>query len=200
MMPHVKRTLDVLCAYYSDRDGHPRTLNAVQVTVYADALAKFSPERLESAARDWMKRSKFFPAVSELLELLDPPIDHTVAAQLAWAAVERAVRQVGAYQSIEFEQACIAETVRQVFGSWSHACSYEFDSPGWAQRRQAFMAIFPFVVKQQPEPIVLRGKDSIGYPVLIEQIRGVPEFIEPGDWDEPLAIESPDTKALKEKS
>ncbi len=172
--PHVKKTLDVLAAYYADKEGNAHRLNPVQVTVYCDGLAKYDEATLQAAARQYMRAGTFFPKLSELLNIIAPPVDLKAAAAIAWGVVEKAIRQAGSYQGVTFEQGVIGECVRQVFGTWQRACAFEFDSPGWAIRRQSFMAVFPEVARHEHGPVTLNGLQGHGYPMLIGAVQGVP--------------------------
>lgn len=171
---HVRKTLDVLRNYYANRDGQPHQLNAVQVSVYLDGLAPFSPEELEAAARAWMRDSQFFPRLSDLLNLLSPKIDADALAQVAWARLEREIRRIGAYRGAQFTDAAFGEAVRQTFGSWSAACRFDVDSPGWAIRRQTFCAIFKSLLHRTDlAPVTMMGLHR-DVPVLIGPIEGMP--------------------------
>ena len=174
MTDHVSATLRVLCSYYCDKDGRPRVLNPVQVTVYTDGLLRFSAEQLELAARQWMKESKWFPALSDLLALLEPKADATTAGHLAWTCVERAIRQAGVYRGATFVDGRIGEAMRQTFGSWSTACNFDIDSPGWAIRRQTFLSIFESLRNRQIEPVTLPGIARADAPVLIPALELLP--------------------------
>jgi hypothetical protein len=168
--------LDVLRNYYA-RDGRAHELNDVQLSVYLDGLTPFTPDAFRAASIAWMHRSKWFPALSDLLGLLEPEANPEQQAALAWATFERAVGSVGAYGSVQFADPCIGECVRQVFGSWPIACSFAYDSPGWSQRRQQFMAIFPVLVGRQfsYSPVLAGQHHRIGGGAcLIPHVEGLP--------------------------
>lgn len=190
---HVRRTLDVLRDYYADKDGNKRVMNTTQIGFYVSALARYSPEELRTAAQAWIAKSKFFPAVSDLLELLNPPTDMTALAHQAWATVEAAIRQGGAYRGATFEQGAIGEAVRQTFGTWATACSFELDSPGWAIRRQSFLAVFPVLARREHGPVTLRGLHANVEPYRVPLAAGLPAGKALG---EPEGISRPEAKAL----
>lgn len=174
MIAHVESTLRVLREYYCDKDGRPRVLNPVQITVYTDGLMRFTPDQLEAAARQWMKGSKWFPALSDLLEILEPKLDTTTASHLAWACVERAIRQAGVYRGATFEDGRIGQAVRETFGTWATACSFDVDSPGWAIRRQTFLSIFGSLVPRALPPVTLTGIGRANEPMLIAALEALP--------------------------
>lgn len=171
----VRVVMDRLCEYYADRDGNPRRLNTTQAAVYLAGLGGYAPQELERAATVWMGKSKFFPALSELLEILSPPIDWPAVTNSAWATVEQAIKHGGAYRGAWFAQGAVGEAVREVFGTWPTACSFDFDSPGWAIRRQTFLAVFPSIAQREHEPMVLRGLNANDAPYAVPLVHGLPE-------------------------
>jgi len=97
------------------------------------------------------------------------------AAKLAWTAVERAIRQAGSYRGVTFSDASIGDAVLQVFGSWPAACAYDFDSPGWAIKRQTFLAVFPtLAIRAGSDPVTLSGQHRNATPMLVGHVAGLP--------------------------
>ena len=190
---HVRRMLDVLRDYYADKDGNKRVLNATQITFYSSALARYSPEELSAAAQAWIAKSKFFPAVSDLLEMLNPTTDWPALSHMALATVEDAIRKGGAYRGARFCQGAIGEAVRQTFGTWATACSFETDSPGWAIRRQTFLAVFPALARREYGPVILRGLHANVEPYEANQVAGLPAPKPFGEFGE---VSQPEAKAL----
>lgn len=168
----IRRGVDVLRHYYA-RDGQPYRLNDAQWAAYLDALQPFPAAMLAAAASAWIRQSRWFPAVSDLLSLLAPAVSSEQAAHLAWTTVERALRSVGTYRSVTFEDGAIGETVRQVFGSWPAAGQFDVDSPGWAIRRQSFLALYPVVAARTAGPVTLQGRDRSA-PALVAHVPGLP--------------------------
>jgi len=172
----IKATLDVLCRYYRDKNNEPRQLDDVQIVVYVDGLIEFDPGQLELAARQWMRTSKWFPALSDLRTLIEgPAVDWDALGAIAWTTFERAISAAGIYRGVTFEDPAIGEAVRQTFGSWEHACSYDRDSPGWTVRRQTFLSIFPSVAAKATEPVTLRGLSPVDPPLLVAHVPILPE-------------------------
>ena len=155
-MTHPQMLLQTLCVFYPTQ-GRPHVMNDLQAEVYIAALSRFTPEQLDAAGKRWMLVGKFFPALSELLELLEPRVSAATEAHIAWASVERAIRQAGVYRGATFEDGRIGEAFRQTFGSWATACNFDIDSPGWAIRRQTFMAVFGSLASQAVPPVTVRG-------------------------------------------
>lgn len=171
----VERTMSVLCDYYADKDGRPYRLNATQAAVYTEGLAPFSDAELEAAAREHMRRSQFFPRLSDLLKLLAPATDFQALAHLAWARLEREVRRIGAYRTVSFADPAFGEAVRQVFGSWATACSIDVGGPEWAIRRQTFLQVFPLIAEREElPPVTMGGLHRGGETVVIGHLEGLP--------------------------
>lgn len=171
----VKQVIDYLRDYYADKDGRLRVLNDVQVHAFTNGLQPYTREQVSAAIAAWVKHSKFFPALSDLLALLEPTVDATAQAHLAWTTVERAIRSAGVYRGVTFANGAIGETVKQVFGSWREACSYDMDSPGWAIRRQTFLQVFPALqARDRGRPVTLRGIGEIDAPQAIGAVVGLP--------------------------
>lgn len=175
-LAEVRDGLKLVRNYYA-KDSQPHVLNDAQWAVYIAGLTPFTPDALTHATHTWMQRSKWFPALSDLLDLLRPAeISLETQAQLAWASVENAIRSAGVYRGVSFLNGAVGETVRQVFGTWERACAFDFDSPGWAIRRQTFLATFPAIAQRSTgEPVTLRGLHAGEMPFIVGYITGLPE-------------------------
>jgi hypothetical protein len=172
----VRTVLTNLCDYYRDKNNNPRELSELQMAVYLDGLAEFPADALEISARVWMRKSRWFPALSDLRTLLEEPEPNWgELAHVAWTTIERAIARAGIYQGVTFEDPAIGEAARQVFGSWEHACSYDRDSPGWAIRRQTFIAMFPNIARKATQAVTLRGISRHDKPLLIPHVDAFPE-------------------------
>lgn len=167
--------LKVLRNYYG-KAGQPHELNDVQVAAYMDHLAPYSAAALESAVKQWIASSRWFPSVSDLLAILrGPAMSDEAQAQLAWTTFERALSAAGAYAGATFTNGAIGETARQVFGSWGAACQFSLDSPGWAIRRNTFLALYPAIAARWTgEPVTLRGMAEVAQPMRIGPVAGLP--------------------------
>jgi hypothetical protein len=174
MASHVTATLKILCDYYTDLQGNPRKLNPVEWGAYIDGLSEFPPAALEAAAKQCIRERQWFPKVSELREILTPKTDSKALAELAWASVLQAIRRGGIYRGATFETGAVGEAMRQVFGSWSAACSFDTDSAGWTVRRQSFLAIFPTILNRPTGPVTLVGLHGTENPYQVPALQGAP--------------------------
>jgi hypothetical protein len=88
--------------------------------LYYEALKDLTIEQVEAAASAAFNQLVYFPKPVELRELLNGKASDE--ADLAWAAFQREVSRVGYMRTPSLPEATMA-AVRQVFGSWSMACS-----------------------------------------------------------------------------
>lgn len=166
-----KTVIDALRKHYA-RDGKDYVLNEIQLAFYTKALLPYQPSEGQDAVQRAIAASKYFPAVSELLALLrGPELSPEAQAQLAWTTFERALARAGAYNGVTFEDGAIGETVRQVFGGWWQACQFDLDSPGWAIRRQSFLALYPHLASRVTGEVMFRGLSERYQPVRIASNR-----------------------------
>lgn len=183
----VRQGLSVLRNYYAV-NGKPQVLTDVQLAVYIDGLQRHSLGELEAAARTWMRQSAWFPKLSDLLGLMEgPTVSAEAAAHLAWTTFERSLRRAGAYRGATFMDGAIGETARQVFGSFAAACAFDLDSPGWAIRRQSFLAVYQTLHGRCPEPVTLRGIHPREEPLVIGHVEGLPRLTT-GEPEEPREL------------
>lgn len=172
-MTIVQKFLQKLCEFYPSQ-GRPHVMNDTQIEVYLSALSRFTPEQLDRAGKRVMLSSKFFPALSELLELLEPKTDSKALAELAWSSVLRALRSGGIYRGATFQTGAVGEAVRQVFGTWAAACSFDTDSAGWTVRRTAFLNVFPTLLNRPMGPVTLAGLHGAENAYQVPALEGAP--------------------------
>ena len=113
--------------------SYAATLGDVPVRDLIDACARHLQH---PASAD---EAKFFPSAPTIAAWAAATADD--AAVLAWATFRRAAEDVGAYASIEVEDACAAHALVSVFGSWAAFCAAEAGPAEYA-RRQEFAAAY----------------------------------------------------------
>ena len=180
-MNYVRRIIDSLRAQYA-KDGTPYQLNEVQATNYLRELGRFPEPALESAAAQWQRQSRFFPALSDLLGILEPRVDEKTQAALAWSELEATARRFSnSYRSVKFDDPVLGECVRRVFGSWSRLVLMDQNDPMWASRKNLFLQIYPAMVANPPhgQAVILAGHDGG------RDIQGTVTCTRPGALPEP---------------
>ncbi len=80
------------------------------------------------------------PKPVELRELALGATDD--AAERAWLTYKRLAREVGGYQSPQFDDDVLADTILAVFGSWEHACWQDLTPEMWASKRKEFGRVY----------------------------------------------------------
>jgi len=116
-----------------------KDLTEARVRVYAMDLADLSEEQVTLAIRRLRREgSAFFPQISEIRKQVAPSPDD--AAMLAWSSLQDAASSVGAYASLEVEDAHIATALLRVCGSWSGYCALE--GPALLAKKHEFLAAY----------------------------------------------------------
>lgn len=172
----VASALEVLRNLYADRAGVKPALNDAQRAAWIDTLSPFPAVAMEAAVKAWVRRSAFFPRPSDIFAILRPNVAPETEAHLAWATLERAITSAGRYRGARFVDGAVGETTRQVFGSWGRACMFDYDSPGWAIRRQTFLATYPTIAARwRGGAVALRGDHHSDHPLLVAHVDGLSE-------------------------
>lgn len=165
--------LRAMCECFTDQHGNPRVMTETQIAMYAKRLSVYDRATLVAALERHMERSKWFPALSELVDLIEPKADAKALAELAWLSVQSAMRRGGIYRGATFTTGAVGEAVRLVFGSWADACSMEVDSFAWSQRRGQFLTILPGLLERNIPPVTLGGLHR-GDPYVVPALEGAP--------------------------
>ncbi len=112
--------------------------------IYYAVLGDLSPEQVRAAFLHAIKDSgtDFFPSAPKVRSYAVPSADD--AGLLAWTALGQAAGTVGAYQSLDCDDAAVVVAVRAVFGSWPEFCSQAVDVPtgAWLAKRGEFIAAY----------------------------------------------------------
>ena len=113
-------------------------LTAAGIYVYASALGDFTFKQVRCAFSEAVKTCTFFPSIAELIKILQPTVDD--AALIAWTGFASAAADVGAYSSLETEDAAAGAALAAVFGSWPDYC--EQTDVAVNARRSEFLAAY----------------------------------------------------------
>lgn len=109
------------------------------------ALKDFSLEQVRAASIAILKSRKYasMPTIAEFLEYLgDGPAALEDRALMAATDVLRAVRKVGLYQSVKFEDPVTMAVIERCFGGWVSLCE-NMESEKWFLRDfQKYYSVF----------------------------------------------------------
>lgn len=133
--------------------------SATRIVLYARLLDDLTLAEVATACeRAAREGSGFLPSPGELRRYVRPSADE--AAVLIWNGLAHAADVVGAYAPLAFDDPAAAEAVRAVFGGWPEVCAECDGGPGWAARRQEFIAVYKMAARLAPKadaPRVLPG-------------------------------------------
>jgi hypothetical protein len=119
-------------------EAYGTTLTAGRVKLYAAALADVPLPVLRLACARAVRACRFFPTVAELLAQVQPTAED--AALVAWTGLQQAAADIGAYASLEVDDAAAAEALTTVFGSWPEFCALPDVAHG--AKRAEFLAVY----------------------------------------------------------
>jgi len=99
--------------------------------IYWKALEPFTNDQCQKAFNEIILSSRFFPKPVDIIEAIQGRQENQ--SILAWIKVIRAIRNVGAYQSVKFDDPII-HSVIEVMGGWPALCSGSADDEKWKQK------------------------------------------------------------------
>ncbi len=125
-----------LCTAFS------RNVDEALVEVYWRALSDLPVDAVRAAMDEAIMTQDFMPPPAKLRRFAGQNSNETCAepSDEAFALVARAVREVGSYRAVDFDDPCIHATIRAL-GGWSNFCrapAHEFNT--WTRKR--FVAIY----------------------------------------------------------
>jgi hypothetical protein len=97
-------------------EAYRQTVSEATIRAYEMGLSDLDDQAVERAVDRALRSCKFMSTVAELRELAGVLTPQKRAA-LAWEALRRAMRRVGEYKSISFDDPCITAAVRNL-GGW----------------------------------------------------------------------------------
>lgn len=115
------------------------SLSEQRIRIYADVLGDVPFRELAEAIGRAANTFRYFPSIAEIRQALRPATDE--AALVAWAGLQRAAAEVGAYATLDVEDGAAAYALAHVFGTWPEFCACP-DGPSLAARRHEFVAAY----------------------------------------------------------
>jgi Domain of unknown function (DUF6475) len=116
-------------------DYYAKELSVSAINLYWEGLRSYDFEAIERALWQHTQNpdsGQFMPKIADVTKVLQGRTEDQ--AQLAWSKVDRAVRQIGIYTDVAFDDPIIHRVVADM-GGWVPMCSHDDD--GW-----------PFVAKE----------------------------------------------------
>lgn len=127
----LKRFAEIMTAT-SEVYGKP--ISQIGIDMWFGDLRKYDIRQIYrafQAHRQDPKNGKFMPKPSDIIRHIDGLPDEL--AVNAWAKVIEAIRRVGSWGSVEFDDMAIHQVVTQM-GGWSKLCSMSLDELSFKQR------------------------------------------------------------------
>jgi len=124
---------------------------------YWSILSPFSDAQCKAAFDAAIARCRFFPKPAELLELISGP--ETDKAMLAWLRVDKAVRTIGNYESIDFADDRAINSTIEAMGGWVALCNTS--EAEWKWKRKEFENLYPAMTRRTDHPEYLPGTVEI---------------------------------------
>ena len=110
---------------------YDKTLSPPVVELYWAACKEISLDRLKAAVERHVKdpeRGRFMPRPADIMHFAKPKR----SPALAWSEVVEAMEQIGAYQSVQFEDG-VTNAVIRTMGGWPAICAEDISTP-WVQK------------------------------------------------------------------
>jgi hypothetical protein len=161
-------------------DFYGRDMSAFAVAVWAQACETFDAEQVTKALSAHLmdaERGQFMPKPSDVVRQLQGT--HTDRALIAWGKVLDALRRVGAYTDVAFDDGLIHAAIEDI-GGWIKLCRSGTDELGYTQKR--FCDLYRAYAGRGDVnyPAMLRGEHSLnnfarGFPVAPPVLIGNPD-------------------------
>lgn len=110
---------------------HNKSMSALLIDLYWKVLEPFTDDQCESAFKELIYSSRFFPKPIDFIETINGKQNNKATA--AWIEVIDSIKRIGNYQSVKFSDTVI-HSVIQAMGGWPGLCVMETDEVKWKQR------------------------------------------------------------------
>jgi len=122
--------------------------------LWGEMFKKYSDKQLIKAVGDFLRRGKFFPRVSDIIE----SIEGTSAdeAELAWICLLNKIEREDYYKSVSFPDYPAIGAVVKAMGGWIEICDMKIDEEKWVKKE--FIKMYPIMKKRGDYPDKLIGQ------------------------------------------
>ena len=143
------------------------------IDVWHEALAEFDIEEISKAFSIHVKKSKFLPTISEIIDIIKknkgPQISIEARAQRQWRTVLAAVVTHGRANPPTFTDPITANLVKTQF-RWPYLCDMKQENENWEQKRwcKAYdlaAEVYPNLLQIEVAPQVGKLADNVAKPV-----------------------------------
>lgn len=150
---------------------HGKELSALLNSLYWKTLEPFADVECEAAFKELIFTSKYFPKPADFIEILRGKKEDQAAK--AWIKVIEAVRKIGNYQSVKFNDPII-HSVFAFWGGWGVTADWKESELKWKQKE--FERLYTIMASGKKHPEYLPGYCEIkntadGYDTTAEIIK-----------------------------
>lgn len=107
---------------------HDKTISPLLMELYWKILSPYTDEQCDKAFKELIYSAKFFPKPPEFIDLLQGRTQDVAA--LRWVEVVKALKKIGAYESVTFTDAAINSTI-EAMGGWIRLGDMLEDDEKW---------------------------------------------------------------------
>lgn len=142
-----KEYMATLCEIYD------RSLSRLLTDLYWKILEPFTDQQCESAFKEIIYSSRFFPKPADFIEVLQGT--KKTRATEAWLEALETLKRIGNYESVKFADEAI-HSVIMAMGGWPEFCMMGNDEVKWKQKE--FERLYEIIVGRGGDhPVYLPG-------------------------------------------
>lgn len=166
--------LVILCEVFNDS----KELSPAVESIYWEALKKYSKEQYDTAIKKIISTYVYnnIPKPAVIIKAIDGSIEEQ--GSIAWTYVVQAIRDIGAYQSVIFDDPTINSVIQNFMGGWTALCQTLLEDLHWKEKD--FVVNYA-ICKNNPafdKPEMLCGISMNQIPVLVKTKKEIFKAIE----------------------
>ena len=121
--------------------------------IYWDILKGYSDLNIKKAVIKSIRELKFFPKVSEIIEMIEGNIEDE--AEIAWLILKEKIERHDGYMSVSFPENPVIGSVVEALGGWIRICDTTVKEEKWVKKE--FIKLYPIVKGKSSHPERLPG-------------------------------------------
>ena len=121
--------------------------------IYWDILKGYSDLEIKRAIIGSLRKLKFFPKISEIIEMIEGNIEDE--AEIAWLILKEKIERYDGYISVSFPENPVIGSVVEALGGWIKICDTTIKEEKWVKKE--FIKLYPIMKKKNNHPEQLSG-------------------------------------------
>jgi len=122
--------------------------------LWGKTFKKYTDKQLIDAVGEFLRRGKFFPRVSDIIELIEGTSEDE--AELAWINLIEKIRRKGYYHSVSFHKYPAIGAVVEAMGGWIEISDMKISEKKWVKKE--FIKLYPIMKRRGNYPLELVGQ------------------------------------------